>query len=51
MTAVRMLGACGLLSAACSALGGFTATPALVGAAGVVMLVGNLFALLDRKHT
>jgi len=49
MRAVRVLGACGILSAACSTLGGFMNLPALVGLAGLVMLIGNIFALADRK--
>ncbi len=49
MRAVKVLGACGIISAACSALGGFAAQPALLGVAGVVMLFGNIFALVDRK--
>lgn len=44
MTSVRVLGLCGLLSAALSAAGGFSGATWLIGVAGLVMLAGNLYA-------
>ena len=46
MSAVRVLGACGLLSAFLSMFGGFTDAPALIGFAGLVMVAGNLYAMV-----
>lgn len=46
MTPVRMLGACGMLAALYSAISGFTDTPYLLGVAGLVMLLGNVFAMV-----
>lgn len=43
--AVRVLGAAGLLAAALSSAAGFLPAPFLLGAAGVVMMAANLYAL------
>jgi hypothetical protein len=53
MSSIRVLGLAGLLSAACSCLGGFAHIPELVGLAGAIMIAGNLYALLHRdgSHT
>ena len=48
MKATRVLGACGLVSAGLSAVGGFAHLPELIGVAGFVMLIGNLYAVLAR---
>lgn len=45
MTAVRVLGACGLLAAFCSALAGFMGVPFLLGVSGAVMVIGNVYAI------
>lgn len=44
-SSVRVLGICGLTASAFAAAGGFLDKPALVGASGAVMLVGNLYAI------
>lgn len=46
MSAVRVLGACGFASALLSAAGGFAGITWLIGAAGVVMLAGNIYAMV-----
>lgn len=46
MSAVRVLGACGLASACLSAVGGFAGVTWLIGAAGVVMLGGNVYEIV-----
>lgn len=43
--AVRVLGAAGLLSAVLSSSAGFFALPFLLGVAGVIMTLANLYAL------
>jgi len=43
---LRVLGLCGLASATLSAIGGFANTPMLLGAAGAIMVFGNVFALV-----
>lgn len=48
MTAVRMLGVCGLLSALFSFAGGFLDRPGLIGAGGLVMIVGNVYAMVKQ---
>ena len=50
VTPVRALGAAGIIAATLSSIGGFANTPSLVGAAGAVMLVGNLYALLAGRR-
>lgn len=45
MRATRVLGICGLVAASLAAVGGFANVPALVGASGAVMLLGNLYAI------
>lgn len=42
---VRVLGAAGLLSAVLSSSAGFFAAPFLLGVAGVIMTLANLYAL------
>lgn len=49
VTPVRALGAAGIIAATLSSVGGFANAPSLVGAAGAVMLVGNLYALLAGR--
>lgn len=46
---VRVLGACGLIAAALTTLGGFIDCPALVGASGAVMFVANIYCLFSRS--
>lgn len=46
MTSARMLGLCGLVASTLSMLGGFCHLDALIGAGGVVMLVGNVYAMV-----
>jgi len=48
MTPIQILGLCGLTSSALVAVGGFIGIPALIGIAGVVMLVGNAYALVQK---
>ncbi len=43
---IRVLGLCGLLSAAFSTIGGFSGEVWLIGVASSVMLVGNLYAMV-----
>lgn len=50
MTAVRVLGACGLLAAVCSALAGFFGVPFLLGVSGAVMVVGNVYAIANGRR-
>ena len=50
MTAVRVLGACGLLAAFCSALAGFMGVPFLLGLSGAVMVVGNVYAIVAGRR-
>lgn len=50
MRSVRVLGACGLLSAAFSSFGGLANIPMLIGIGSLVMLLGNIFALVDKKR-
>ncbi len=45
MSAVRVLGACGLLSAFLSMFGGFLDEPVLLGLAGARMAAGNIYAI------
>ncbi len=49
MSAVRILGAAGLVSALLSAASGFLDQPPLLGVASVVMLAANAYALLARR--
>jgi hypothetical protein len=46
VSAARVLGVCGLVSAALSMASGFAASPVLLGVAGLVMVVGNLYAMV-----
>lgn len=46
MTPVRVLGACGIVAAVLTTLGGALDQPALLAAAGFTMLLGNCHALL-----
>lgn len=48
-SAVRVLGLCGLLSAALSAAAGFLDAPTLLGPAGVTMVVGNVYAIVGGR--
>lgn len=48
LSSVRVLGACGLAASLCAALGGFFDRPALLGAGGAVMFLGNLYALVSK---
>ncbi len=49
MSPVKVLGACGLVAAALTAMaGGFGGSPLLL-TAGVVMVLGNLHAIAHRK--
>ena len=50
VTAVRVLGACGLLAAFCSALAGFMDVPFLLGLSGAVMVVGNVYAIVAGRR-
>lgn len=51
MSPVRVLGLGGLCSSALLLLGGFLSSPVLVGAAGAVMLVANLYAsIFGNRH-
>ena len=50
MTAARVLGACGLLAAFCSALAGFMGVPFLLGLSGAVMVVGNAYAIVAGRR-
>lgn len=45
VTAVRVLGAAGLLSAALSSAAGFFGAPFLLGVAGLVMIAANVYAI------
>jgi hypothetical protein len=45
LSPVRVLGTCGLASAAFSTLAGFFNFPALLGVAGALMLAGNAYAI------
>lgn len=45
---VRTLGACGLIAAALTALGGFIDRPGLVGASGAVMMVANVYCIARK---
>ena len=47
MSSARILAACGLVSAALSALA--VASPMFVSAGAIVMLVGNLYVLFSEK--
>lgn len=49
-SAVRVLGVCGLLSAALSAAAGFLELPLLLGVAGATMIVGNLYAIVGGRR-
>lgn len=44
--ATRVLGVCGFTAAVLSMLGGFANAPLLVGVAGAVMIVGNVYAMV-----
>lgn len=46
MSAVRVLGFCGLVASALAAAGGFMNMPALLGASGAVMFAGNVYAAI-----
>lgn len=45
MSATRVLGVAGLVSAALVSVGGLADVPVLVGVAGLVMVAGNLYAV------
>jgi hypothetical protein len=49
MSAVQVLGVCGLTSSVLSFFGGFANEPVLIGIAGGVMFLGNLYALAYGK--
>jgi hypothetical protein len=49
VSAVRVLGGAGILSAILSALAGFLSMPILLGAASTFMLVANVYALVTRR--
>lgn len=48
MSAVRVLGLCGFLAGILGAGGGFFDIPQLIGAANLVMLAGNIYAMAKR---
>lgn len=45
MTSVRFLGLCGLIASVLTSIAGFLKSPVLLGIAGVVMIVGNIYAM------
>jgi hypothetical protein len=49
MSATRVLALAGIVSAALTALGGAANVPRLIGAAGLVMLAGNIAALVWQR--
>lgn len=44
-SSVRVLGICGLTASALAAAGGFLDKPYLIGVGGLVMVIGNLYAM------
>lgn len=49
-SAIRVLGVCGLASAALSAAAGFLEVPILLGLAGATMVVGNVYAIVGGRR-
>lgn len=45
-SAVRVLGACGLVAAALASTAGFLNVPVLLGLSGAVMVAGNIYAMV-----
>lgn len=49
VSAIRVLGACGVLSAALSTASGFLNMPVFLGIAGAIMLFGNVYAVVYER--